>query len=168
MRFASLLSGGFITACIEVNPPERKLAKRTSVHWSEFDLNYDIKLIKRKTVVKVLYTFVRMPNMKFKYWTDSILHALHHTKSIIIPSKIPSKRQVYVTPRFPRRHNESKKVLRFHQNLCLYKSTILRHTVKLGIKELLNNEQTWLKDLSTDYQPCYTINLLLNKELLPI
>ena len=109
-----------------------------------------------------------MPNMKFKYLTDSVLHALHHTKSILIPSKIPSKRQVYVTPRFPRRHNESKKVLRFHQNLCLYKSTILRHTVKLGIKELLNNEQTWLKDLSTDYQPCYTINPPLNKELLPI
>jgi hypothetical protein len=30
MRFASFLSGGFITA-IEVNPLERKLAKRTSV-----------------------------------------------------------------------------------------------------------------------------------------
>ena len=32
MRFASFLSGGFITAIV-VNPPERKLAKRTSVHW---------------------------------------------------------------------------------------------------------------------------------------
>ena len=31
MRFARFLSGGFITA-IEVNPPERKLAKCTSVH----------------------------------------------------------------------------------------------------------------------------------------
>ena len=31
VRFASLLSGGFITAIV-VNPPERKLAKRTSVH----------------------------------------------------------------------------------------------------------------------------------------
>ena len=31
VRFASLLSGGFITA-VEVNPTERKLAKRTSVH----------------------------------------------------------------------------------------------------------------------------------------
>ena len=30
MRFASFLSGGFITAIV-VNPPERKLAKRTSV-----------------------------------------------------------------------------------------------------------------------------------------
>ena len=30
MRFASLLSGGFITAVV-VNPQERKLAKRTSV-----------------------------------------------------------------------------------------------------------------------------------------
>ena len=31
MRFASFLSGGFITTIV-VNPPERKLAKRTSVH----------------------------------------------------------------------------------------------------------------------------------------
>ena len=31
MRFASFLSGGFITAIV-VYPPERKLAKRTSVH----------------------------------------------------------------------------------------------------------------------------------------
>ena len=31
VRFASLLSGGFITVTV-VNPPERKLAKRTSVH----------------------------------------------------------------------------------------------------------------------------------------
>ena len=30
--FASFLSGGFITAIV-VNPPERKLAKRTSVQW---------------------------------------------------------------------------------------------------------------------------------------
>ena len=32
VRFASLLSGGFITAIV-VHLPERKLAKRTSVHW---------------------------------------------------------------------------------------------------------------------------------------
>ena len=31
MRFASFLSGGFITDIV-VNPPERKLAKRTFVH----------------------------------------------------------------------------------------------------------------------------------------
>jgi len=30
MRFSSFFSGGFITAIV-VNPPERKLAKRTSV-----------------------------------------------------------------------------------------------------------------------------------------
>ena len=33
VRFASFFSGGFITAIVE-NPPERRLAKRTSVHWS--------------------------------------------------------------------------------------------------------------------------------------
>jgi hypothetical protein len=31
VHFASLFSGGFITAIV-VNPPERKLAKHTSVH----------------------------------------------------------------------------------------------------------------------------------------
>ena len=31
VRFASFLSGEFITVIV-VNPPERKLAKRTSVH----------------------------------------------------------------------------------------------------------------------------------------
>ena len=31
VRYASFLSGGFITAIV-VNPPESKLAKRTSVH----------------------------------------------------------------------------------------------------------------------------------------
>ena len=36
VRFASLLSGGFITAIV-VNLPERKPAKRTSVHWSDID-----------------------------------------------------------------------------------------------------------------------------------
>ena len=40
--------------------------------------------------------------------------------------------------------------------------------VKLGIKELLNKDQTAFKELFTDYQPFYTINLLLDKELLPI
>ena len=41
-------------------------------------------------------------------------------------------------------------------------------TVKLGIKELLNKGQIGFKELFTDYQLFYTINLLLNKELLPI
>ena len=44
----------------------------------------------------------------------------------------------------------------------------IRSTVKLGIKELLNKEQTGFKELFTDYQPFYTKNLLLNKELFSI
>ena len=32
VRFASFLSGGFTTMAV-INPPERKLAKRTSVQW---------------------------------------------------------------------------------------------------------------------------------------
>ena len=41
-------------------------------------------------------------------------------------------------------------------------------TVKLDFKELLNKEQIGFKELFTDYQLFYTINLLLNKELLLI
>ena len=42
------------------------------------------------------------------------------------------------------------------------------NTVKLDFKELLIKEQIDFKELFTDYQLFYTINLLLNKELLPI
>ena len=41
-------------------------------------------------------------------------------------------------------------------------------TVKLDFKKLLNKEQIDFKELFTDYQLFYTINLLLNKELLSI
>ena len=41
-------------------------------------------------------------------------------------------------------------------------------TVKLGDKERFDKEQIGVKELFTDYQPFYTINLLLDKELLPI
>ena len=45
---------------------------------------------------------------------------------------------------------------------------ILCNTVKLDFKELLIKEQIDFKELFTDYQLFYTINLLLNKELLLI
>ena len=32
LHFASFLSGGFTTMAV-IKPPEKKLAKRTSVHW---------------------------------------------------------------------------------------------------------------------------------------
>ena len=41
-------------------------------------------------------------------------------------------------------------------------------TVKLGNKERFNKEQIGIKELFLYYQPFYTINLLLDKELLPI
>ena len=41
-------------------------------------------------------------------------------------------------------------------------------TVKLGNKEHFDKEQIGIKELFMDYQPFYTINLLLDKELLPI
>ena len=34
VRFSSLLSGGFTTMAV-INPPEKKLANRTSVHWQK-------------------------------------------------------------------------------------------------------------------------------------
>jgi hypothetical protein len=41
-------------------------------------------------------------------------------------------------------------------------------TVKLGDKERFDKEQIGGKELFTDYQPFYTINLLLDKELLQV
>ena len=41
----------------------------------------------------------------------------------------------------------------------------LAGTVKLGNKERFDKEQIGIKELSMDYQPFYTINLLLDKEL---
>ena len=41
-------------------------------------------------------------------------------------------------------------------------------TVKLGNKERFDKEQIGIKELFMDYQPFYTINLLSDKELLPI
>ena len=38
VRFASFLPGGFITDIV-VNPPESKLAKRTSVQWCDTSSN---------------------------------------------------------------------------------------------------------------------------------
>ena len=40
-------------------------------------------------------------------------------------------------------------------------------TVKLGNKERFDKEQIGIKELIMDYQTFYTINLLLDKELLP-
>ena len=53
-------------------------------------------------------------------------------------------------------------------NILVFNIGSKESTVKLGIKELLNKEQIGFKELFTDYQLFYTINLLLNKELLPI
>ena len=56
--------------------------------------------------------------------------------------------------------------------LCWYildtTTYIQNYTVKLGNKERFDKEQIGIKELFMDYQPFYTINLLLDKELLPI
>ena len=43
VRFASFLSGGFITMAV-INPPERKLAKRTFVHCGSYNIQ-QLKLV---------------------------------------------------------------------------------------------------------------------------
>jgi hypothetical protein len=43
VHFASFLSGGFTTMAV-INPPERKLAKRTSVDWEQDVLGFSIVL----------------------------------------------------------------------------------------------------------------------------
>ena len=50
----------------------------------------------------------------------------------------------------------------------MVKVKILWDTAKLCDKERFDKEQIGVKELFTDYQPFYTINLLLDKELLPI
>jgi hypothetical protein len=47
-------------------------------------------------------------------------------------------------------------------------SSLLRNTVKLGDKERLDQEQPGVKELFTNYQPFHIINLLLDKERLPM
>ena len=50
-------------------------------------------------------------------------------------------------------------------NICFFQKFT---TVKLGNKERFDKEQIGIKELIMDYQTFYTINLLLDKELLPI
>ena len=57
-------------------------------------------------------------------------------------------------------------------SLKLVPNVILRcvpstSTVKLGDKERFDKEQIGVKELCMGYQPFYTINILLDKELLP-
>ena len=61
--------------------------------------------------------------------------------------------------------NHSPKV---HITTEFYANVVYVCTVKLGNKERFDKEQIGIKELFMDYQPFYTINLLLDKELLPI
>ena len=59
-------------------------------------------------------------------------------------------------------------LLAYYFNSKVYIHTRLIHTVKLGNKEHFDKEQIGIKELFIDYQPFYIIDLLLDKELLPI
>ena len=56
MYSASFLSGGFITAIV-VNPPERKLPKCTSVHWS--NLHFSLNARDENQIMNGLYQVYR-------------------------------------------------------------------------------------------------------------
>jgi hypothetical protein len=69
VRFASFVSGGFITVIV-VNPPERKLVKRTSVHC----------IVSLSTILSVL-ALVWSTNWCIKHLpTTAILNKYIHTK----------------------------------------------------------------------------------------
>ena len=53
VRFASSLSGGFITSIV-VNPPERKLAKRTSVQWLNFPKQAKSQKLLNRLLVEII------------------------------------------------------------------------------------------------------------------
>ena len=50
----------------------------------------------------------------------------------------------------------------------MYITKFSKSAVKLGYKERFDKEQIAIKELFMDYQPFYTINLLLDNELLLI
>ena len=67
VRFASFHSGAFITAIV-VNPPERKLAKRTSVHCTGTNIGFSLfsnGFHFRITVVSITQDLFRH---WYKYW----------------------------------------------------------------------------------------------------
>ena len=65
----------------------------------------------------------------------------------------------------------NKELLTLRSNFRLTKKFLIAKfdcTVKLGNKERFDKEQIGIKELIMDYQPFHTINLLLDKELLPL
>ena len=80
------------------------------------------------------------------------------------------KKERKIEPEFKKLTNILKNSRTYMNNCCKYIIEVLfnRNTVKLGNKERFDKEQIGIKELFMDYQPFYTINLLLDKELLPI
>ena len=76
VRFTSLLPGGFITATV-VNPPERKVAKRTSVQCYHTFLDQSIPLVTATSIVSLLTE---------QLWSRSLLsyHNLGKNRNILI------------------------------------------------------------------------------------
>ena len=70
MRFASFLSSGFITAIV-VNPPERKLAKRTSVQ-CEIEQTQKRALFKKS--LKSNYSLIKATYVTFSDCSREMLY----------------------------------------------------------------------------------------------
>ena len=88
VRFASFLSGGFITAIV-VNPPERKLAKSTSVQWSMsyygcHALNMLLKTWAQSWCQVCLWTMSDMVKYRAVSFKKEHIAALYFTMSDIV------------------------------------------------------------------------------------
>ena len=95
VRFASFLSGGFTTTAV-INPPERKLSKRNSVHWHHFEnlykkgsfFNYRRKPIPK---TKSVFSFFKdhcplmNPDLSLQKHVDSIQNRVNGINSFQIP-----------------------------------------------------------------------------------
>ena len=65
VRFASFLSGGFTTMAV-INPPEKKLAKRTSVHWG-------VQIWVNDSINVGIYLITIYTHRAFKSWLQILL-----------------------------------------------------------------------------------------------
>ena len=90
MRFASFLSGGFITAIV-VNSPERKLAKCTYVHCIAY-LYTGVFLADIGSFYVFSFVTVQIPKLEqplgcITLWYISLMHGSCHIRSVEIGFK---------------------------------------------------------------------------------
>ena len=72
MRFASFLSGEFTTMAV-INPPERKLAKRTSVQWNNCKADLPYSEITEESGTQLKTVHICSVEIMVDYWTKCML-----------------------------------------------------------------------------------------------